>query len=187
MKGVFHNFRSTSTLKRGSMELFLLISLTIAPTIFAIGPTFVMASPVNAASTITAEVNGRLNICHPPDPCFMAKLQANASGPDAQDLTGMLLLLIYRVGPSPPQPCMSAAVTGDATLQADAPTATLTGTLGPAESAAAAACVGGLQGVSVTLFIDSMFGIIRLTTISSTGSTEPLGSGTGTLIITQAG
>ena len=160
------------------MELFLLISLTIAPTIFA------MTLPVNAASTVIAEVNGQLNICHTPDPCFTATLQANASGPDAEDLTG--ILLIYRAAPSPPQPCM-AAVTGDATLQADAPTATLTGTLGPAESAAAAACVGGLQGVSVTLFIDSMFGIIRLTTISSTGSTEPLGSGTGTLIITQAG
>ena len=168
------NSCSTSALKRGSTELFLLISLIIAPTIFA-------ASPVNAASTITAEVNGQLNICHPPDPCFMAKLQANASGPDGQDLTGMLL--ISSAALSPPQPCTSA-VTGNAAVQTAAPTATLTGTLGPAEPAAAA-CAGGLQGISVTLTVDSMSGTIRLTTVSSAGSTESLGVGTGTLIITQ--
>ena len=165
------------------MELFLLISLAVAPTIFAIDPTFAMVSPVNAAFTIIADVDGQLNICHPPDPCFMATLQANASGPDAEDLTGMLL--IYRAAPSPPQPCM-AAVTGDASVQMYAPTATLMGTLGPAEPATAA-CVGGLQGFSVTLFVDSVSGFIRLTTVSSAGYTEFLGSGTGTLVITQLG
>ena len=114
----------------------------------------------------------------------MTKLQANASGPDAADLTGMLL--IYRAAPFPPQPC-AANVTGNVALNnLDAPTATLVGTLGPAEPATAA-CVGGLQGVTVTLFVDSMFGIIRLTTVSPAGLAEPLGSGTGTLIITQMG
>jgi len=58
------------------------------------------------------------------------------------------------------------------------------GTLGPVDSATAA-CVGGLQGVSVTLLVDSMPGIIRLTSVSTAGWTEPLGSGTGTLVITQ--
>jgi len=162
------------------MELILLISLTIAPTIFTIIPTFAVASPVNA--TFTAEVNGQLNICHPPDPCFMATFQANASGPDAEDLTGMLL--IYRTAPSPPQPCM-AAVTGDVSSQTYAPTATLKGTLSPAE-ASNATCAGGLQGFSVTLFVDSMFGISRLTTVSAAGYTEPLGTGTGTLIVTSS-
>jgi len=123
-----------------------------------------------------------LNICHPPDPCFMATFQANASGPDAQDLTGMLL--IYRTAPSPPQPCM-ATVTGDASSQTYAPTATLKGTLSPAE-ASNATCAGGLQGFSVTLFVDSMFGISRLTTVSPAGYTEPLGTGTGTLIVTSS-
>jgi hypothetical protein len=163
------------------MELILLISLTIAPTIFAIVPTFAVASPVDAASTIIAEVNGQLNICHPPDPCFTATLQANASGTDAEDLAGMLL--IYRTAPSPPQPCM-AAVTGNASPQTYAPTATLKGTLHPGE-ASNATCAGGLQGFSVTLFVDSMSGIIRLTTVSAAGYTEFLGSGTGTLVITQ--
>ena len=157
------------------MELFLLISLTIAPTIFA------MTLPVNAASTVIAEVNGQLNICHTPDPCFTATLQANASGPDAEDLTGMLL--IYRAAPSPPQRCM-AAVTGEVNSAMYAPTATLTGTLHPAETATAR-CVGGLQGFSVTLFVDAMFGTIQLTTVNPAGYTEPLGSGSGTLIITQ--
>jgi len=166
------------------MDLFLLISLTIAPTIFAIAPTFAMTSPTDSGFSIIAEVNGQLTICHPP-PCFIAKLQANASGSDAPDLTG--ILLIYRAAPYPPQPC-AANVTGNVVIPSnlDAPTATLMGTLGPAEPTTAA-CVGGLQGVSVTLFVDSMFGIIRLTTVSSAGSTEPLGSGTGTLVVTQMG
>jgi len=165
------------------MDLFLLISLTIGLTIFAIGPTFAMTLPADSGFSIIAEVNGQLTICHPP-PCFIAKLQANASGPDAADLTGMLL--IYLAAPFPPQPC-AANVTGSVVLSMnDAPTATLVGTFGPADPATAA-CVGGLQGVSVTLFVDSMFGIIRLTAISSAGLTEPLASGTGTLVITQMG
>jgi len=166
---------------RSTWELFLLISLTIAPTIFTLHPTFAMTSPVDAGSSIIAEVNGQVNICTPA-PCFTAKLQAHASGPDSQDLTGTLL--IYRAAPSPPQPC-EAAVTGNVTLdKSGAPTAWLVGTLGPIEPSAAA-CVGDLQGVSVTLFVDPVFGIIRLTTVSPAGWIEPLGSGTGTLVITQ--
>jgi len=169
---------------RKCSKLLLLISLTIAPTIFAINPTFLMVSRVNADFVIIAEVNGQLNICNSPDPCFPAKLQANASGPDAGDLTGTLL--IYSAAPLPPQPCM-ANVTGSVVLpRNDAATATLMGTLGPVE-AANATCAGGLQGLSVTLFVDSMFGIIRLTTISPAGYTEPLGSGSGFLSISESG
>ena len=177
------NSRSISASKLASRGLFLLISLTIAQTIFPISSTVAMTSPTDSGFSIIAEVNGQVTICHPP-PCFIAKLQANASGPDAADLTGMLL--IYLAAPFPPQPC-AANVTGSVVLSMNgAPTATLVGTLGPADPATAA-CVGGLQGVSVTLFVDSMFGIIRLTTVSPAGSTEPIGSGTGTLVITQMG
>jgi len=167
------------------MELFLLISLTIAPTIFA------MTLPVNAASTTIAEVNGQLNICHTPVPCFTATLQANASGPDPEELTGMLL--VYRapgMAAAPRQPCV-ASVTGEVTSPMDAPTARLTGTLDPAQPAAACAggcvCAGGLQGLSVTLFVDAVFGTMQLTTVTAAGYTEPLGSGSGTLTITQLG
>jgi len=158
------------------MELFLLISLTIAP-------IFAMTLPVSAASTVIAEVNGQLNICHQADSCFTATLQANASGPDPEDLTGMLL--IYRTPgmvAAPRQPC-TASVTGEVTSSMDGPTATLTGTLDPAQPTAA--CAGALQGLSVTLFVDAVSGTMQLTTVTPAGYTDPLGSGYGTLTITQ--
>jgi len=167
--------RLTSILKRSSMQLFLLISLIITLTIFTI-------DSVNAAPSIIAEANGQLNICNQPNPCFIATFQANVSGPDDADLLGMLL--IYGAAPSSPQPCM-ATVTGslDSRNSVDNPSATLIGTLGPADPANAT-CVGGLQEVSVTLFVDGILGTARLTTLSSV-DTELLGSGSGTLIVEQ--
>jgi hypothetical protein len=178
-------FRSTSTLKLGSTVLSLLLlfaPLTIAPTIFQTPPVFAIPQPVDAANAVVADINGQLITCNSTNTCITAKFQSNASGPDTADLAG--ILLIYGVSPAPSQPCM-ANVTGNVAISTDgAPTATLTGTLTPANPAATA-CVGGLEGLSVTLFIDSMFGTVRLTTVSPTGVTETLASGWGALTVTQ--
>lgn len=141
-----------------------------------------MVPSVNAASTITAEISGQVNICNLSNPCSIATLEVTVSGPDPQDLTGTLL--IHRPVPSPPEPCVASVTGSVSNLNAgDAPTATIQGTLHVA--GLGTACVGGLQGSSVTLLVDSMFGTIQLTRVSSSGVTEFLASGTGFLIVTQ--
>jgi len=76
-------------------------------------------------------------------------------------------------------------VTGSLALLTDEiATATITGTLKSTDPTTAT-CVGGLQGLSITLYIDSASGIIQLTTVSSTGVTETLAVGTGILTITE--
>jgi hypothetical protein len=160
--------------------LLILIPMTVALTIPATPPTLALA-PVEDTNAVVAGINGQVNICTPPNPCVTAKLQVNASGPDTEDLAGTML--IYRVAPYPAQPCI-ANVTGSVTLPGELPTATLTGTLNSSESTNTT-CVGGLQGLSVTLSIDSASGLMRLTTISATGVTEFLAVGTGMLIVTQ--
>jgi len=160
------------------LSLLLMLTLdTIALTIYATLPALAV-TPVDDTNAVVADINGQVSICTPPNPCLSAKLEVNASGPDAGDLSGTML--IFRVAPSPPQACI-ANVTGSVVLMSDVPTATLTGTLNPTEPTNTT-CVGGLQGLSVTLFIDSASGLMRLTTVSSTGVTESLAVGTGILI-----
>lgn len=118
------------------------------------------------------EINAQLQVCHPPDPCFMATLQAHASGP-ADSLTGMLLISPGHGEPEPPDPCF-ADLTGTVQITLGAPTVRLTGTLHP-PSPSILACAGGLQGVTVTLFADSSNGNIvfrrgEIVLASGTGS-----------------
>jgi hypothetical protein len=162
--------RSKSILKLGSTTLFL----------FALLSPLTAARLVDAANIVTAEIDGELNICHQPDPCVAANFQGNATGSDVTYLGGVLL--IYSIEPYAPQPCIGA-VAGRVVVSDGAAAATFTGTLAPANSAAAS-CVGGLQGLSVTLSIDTTFGIVQLTTISPAGVTETLASGSGALEIT---
>jgi len=160
--------------------VFSLVVALAASNVSSIPSTFAMSA--KDANAIEADINGQLNICNPSTSCINAKLQANATGPGTDDLSGTLL--IYVTSPSSPQSCVGD-MAGSIVLQVDeSATATLTGTLKPTNPTSTS-CVGNLQGLPVTLYVDSVAGFMRLSTTSSNGITEPVAVGTGALIVTQ--